>query len=626
MVTEKIASFARIISPKPREEKKVKPAKDGDRAVAAAYNSSYAYSSAAAVSRGWQRQVAHYYGDVYDPRNHTAHGVGELRFGVGWLSQQVARLGWHVEIDGVRIKAEQAKEYVGLVCDRQSTEQVSANLALFGELAYAAYPATKLPVIDGAVPVDPALVTPGGPIYAGSGDTRWRVVSVVDDDRDALLTQASLYVIGLKPSPIDPLLPDAPVAGVLDALAEIEQLSALSKAQTRNRLQTVGILGVASELSISAADMPHNAPDSMVATDTDDFAQMLQDAISKQVENPEETGAIPILIRAPAEMLESGGWASWLQMSHSYDEVLAQRLDKAIQRLAWGLPMPTEVLLGMSASNRAVAFQIEEAGYKEHVEPFALATGQVYASALQRVLDLPETSVVKFIPDPTELLARQHSVEDAITAWNLGLVSAKWVRSVLGIDEEHAPTAEDLALLLAVQGNSGEQPTGATGGQRPGEPHTKDGSGQTPIDGEPTEGAVPSTEPVAAAMAAALAAAIQMSVIRAREKVGAKVRTAVRSDDYVTGMINGVTNTEVAVALGEQVVDAAIDVEGTIFEAVEGLCQWWLEYLEREDRAASTSAEVLQSRTVALVLERLYLPGYLTPIPAEVIDEVLSLT
>lgn len=616
MVTEKIASFARIISPRPREEKKIKPAKNNDQAVAAAYNSSYSYSSAAAVSRGWQRQVAHYYGDVYDPRNKTAHGVGELRFGVGWLSQQVARLGWHVEIDGKRIKADQAKEYVALVCDRQATEQVSANLALFGELAYAAYPATNLPVIDGAVPVDPALTTPGGPIYAGSGDMRWRVVSVVDDDRDALLTQASLYVIGLKPSPIDPLLPDAPVAGVLDALAEIEQLSALSKAQTRNRLQTVGLLGVASELSISS-DMPHNAPDTMVATDTDDFAQMLQDAISKQVENPEETGAIPILIRAPAEMLESGGWASWLQMSHSYDEVLANRLDAAIRRLAWGLPMPTEVLLGMSASNRAVAFQIEEAGYKEHVEPFALATGQVYASALSRVLDLPETSVVQFIPDPTELLARQHSVEDAITAWNLGLVSAKWVRSVLGIDEEHAPTPEDLALLLAVQGNSSEQPTGATGGQRPGEPHTKDGSPLTPIDGEPTAGAQPSTEPVAAA----LTAAIQMAVFRAREKVGAKVRTAVRSDEFVTNTINGVSNPEVAVALGEQVVSAAIDVELTVSEAIDGLTAWWGEF---ED-ASDASQQLLHSRVVDLTTERLYLPGSLFPIPAEIVVEVLSL-
>lgn len=619
MVTEKMASFARMIGPKAKSPE-VKPAKGKKaEAVAAAYNSSYAYTSSAAVSRAWQHRVAHFYGDVYDQRTTIAHGVGELRYGVGWLSQQVARLGWKVEIDGQVVDSKQSEEYVNLVCDRQSTEQVSANLALFGELAYAAYPAASLPVIDGAAPVDPALTTPSGPIYAGNGDMRWRVVSVVDDDRSALLEQAAVYVIGIKPSPIDPLLPDAPVAGVLDALNEIEQLSALSKAQTRNRLQTVGLLGVASELSISNSDLPNNAPDSAVGTDTDDFAQMLQDAISKQVEDPELTGAIPILIRAPAEMLESGGWASWLQMSHSYDEVLAARLDKAIQRLAWGLPMPTEVLMGMSASNRAVAFQIEEAGYKEHVEPFALATGQVYASALSRVLDLPETSVVRFIPDPTALLARQHSVEDAITAWNLGLVSSKWVRSVLGIDEEHAPTPEDLALLLAVQGNSTEQPTGATGGQRPGEPHTKDGSGQTPIDGEPTEGAAPSTEPVAAA----LAAAIQMSVIRAREKVGAKVRTAVRSDEFVTNAINQTRNDEVAVALGPEVVSAAIPVIDTIEDATVGVRDWWSGY--RDASCDDESSLALHKHVVALAAERLYLPGATCVIPAEIIAEVLEL-
>lgn len=617
MVTEKIASFARVI--KPERKKEIKPAKDDDRAVAASYNSAYNYSSASAVSRGWQRQVAHYYGDIYDIRSHAAHGVGELRFGVTWLAQQVARLGWSIEIDGKIVDSVQAEEYVNLVCDRQSTEQVAANLALFGELAYASYPAANLPVIDGAVPVDPALTSPNGPIYAGNGDVRWRVVSVVDDNREELLGLASTYVIGLKPSPLDPILPDAPVAGVLDALAEIEQLSALSKAQTRSRLQTVGILGVASELSVSSSDMPHNAPDSAVGQDTDDFAEMLKDAISRQMEDPELTSAIPILLRAPAEMLADGGWASWLQMSHSYDEVLSQRLDKAIQRLAWGLPMPSEVLMGMSASNRAVAFQIEEAGYKEHVEPFALSTGQVYASALGSLLDLPETSVVKFIPDPTALLARQHSVEDAITAWNLGLVSAAWVRSVLGIEEEHKPTEEDLALLLAIQGNTTEQPTGATGGQRPGEPHTKDGSGQTPIDGEPTAGAQPSTEPVAAA----LTAAIQMAVFRAREKVGAKARTAVRSDAFATNTINGVTNPEVAVTLGEDVVRSAIDVEDAVAESMVGLAHWWSEY--REQEPDDQSSERLHTLVTGRTVRHMFKPSSITLHYGDIVDEVLSL-
>lgn len=614
MVTEG-NSFARLIVRKPPETKppKDEAKKDG---VAAAYNSAYTYATAGAVSRGWQRQVAHYYGDVYDVRTTIAHGVGELRFGVTWMAQQVARLGWNVEIDGEVLPSEISEEYVNLVSDRQSTEQVAANLALFGELAYAAYPASRLPIIDGAVPVDPALTGPSGPVYAGNGDMRWRLVSVVDDDRAELLAQAAVYVIGIKPSPIDPLLPDAPVAGVLDALSEIEQLSALSKAQTRSRLQTVGLLGVASELSISSGDTPHSAPDSAVAQDTDDFAEMLKEAISKPME---EAYATPILIRAPAEMLADGGWASWLQMSHAYDELLANRLDKAIQRLAWGLPMPAEVLTGMSASNRAVAFQIEEAGYKEHVEPFALSVGQVYASALSRVLDLPETSVVKFIPDPTALLARQHSVEDAITAWNMGLVSSKWVRSVLGIPEEFAPTEEDLRLLLAINGGSGDQPTAATGGQRPGEPHTKDGSGQTPIDGEPTEGAAPSTEPVAAA----LHAAIQMGVYRAREKVGAKVRTAVRSDEFVTNSIAGVTNSEVAVAVGEQGVNAAIDVEQTVAEALAGLAQWWDEY---QELSQSESAEMLHSLVCEMVVERLFLPGSVHAVPQKILDEVLSLT
>jgi hypothetical protein len=119
-------SFARLIVRKPPETKppKDEAKKDG---VAAAYNSAYTYATAGAVSRGWQRQVAHYYGDVYDVRTTIAHGVGELRFGVTWMAQQVARLGWNVEIDGEVLPSEISEEYVNLVSDRQSTEQVAAN-------------------------------------------------------------------------------------------------------------------------------------------------------------------------------------------------------------------------------------------------------------------------------------------------------------------------------------------------------------------------------------------------------------------------------------------------------------------------------------------------------------------
>lgn len=602
---ERVRAFGKAIVTKPSKQD----------AVAAAYKTSGAGSNSGA--RYWQLRLSHFYGDPAKPGD---TGVGEVRFAVGWISHQVGRLGWRVMIDGEALDTATSDAYVRLVSDRAATQQIAANLAMFGELCFAAYPAGGLPVITGnsswgettATTTDISIV---GPVYAGDGDLRWRVVSVVDSDRHELLDKALTHVTGLVPHPADPTMPDSVMSGVLSVLEEIEQLTLLTRAQNRSRLSQIGILGVASELSISS-DASHNAPDDATGVGTDDFAEMLQEAVSAPMQDPENTGATPILLRVPTEMLASGGWARWLQMSHTYDELLAQRLKFAIQRLAYGLPVPPEILLGMASANRAVAFQVEEASYREHIEPFAAAVGAVYGAALAHMLDLPDDSTVEFVPDPTALLARQHSVEDAFAAWEKGLVSAKWVRSVLGIPEEEASTEDDLRRLAAT---SGAQPPRD-------DRSAPDGSSEVPIDGEPTEGARPSREPVAASLSdeppvvLALRTAIQMAVVRAREKVGAKIRTAVRDDADLTAQIHGTMNCDVAAALGQPIVTAHIEEGTTVLEAMDGLGKWWTDYVGEP----GGSVGVLEELAASLALDRLYLPGSAPIVPDDLIAEVLA--
>lgn len=394
------------------------------------------------LSLPWQVQSWRFYGA---PDGTIAAGlrlnqgaIGEVRFVMGWVAQQIGRVAWNVKIGDKQLDQKEAAELMKQVANVESTIIIATNLIVAGELHYVAIPLDELEALTG----NPHWDTIAGPALPGKDEARWLAISVIEKQRDEILKGAKLNLRAIWPHPARQTVPDPPLRSVLDILAEIEQLQDLAFSQNRSRIAQMGILTVANEFDM--------------AVPGGDFGSALEQAITAPIADPRRSSASPILLRGPFELmtgsLSNGArGVQWTKPAQEFDERLDDKMRFLIQRLAWGFPVAPEILLGMTATNRAVAFQIEESTYRSHVEPIANLVGRVYAGAL-RLIMVDEKAHIEVTPDATELLARRHSVADAKDAYDRGLTSGVWVRRVLGISEEDKATDEDIERILLLKG------------------------------------------------------------------------------------------------------------------------------------------------------------------------------
>jgi hypothetical protein len=253
-----------------------------------------------------------------------------------------------------------------------------------------------------------------------------------------------------------------------------------------------------------------------------------------------------------------------------FDDRLDDKMRFLIQRLAWGFPIAPEILLGMTATNRAVAFQVEESTYRSHLEPIAKLVGRIYARALKMILTEEfDNKRVEVLPDATELLARRHSVADAKDMYDRGLVRGQFVRRVAGVAEEDAATQEDLDRIVLLR--KGSNPGGAR------ELDPSEVAGNEPVRASATFQSNGVTE--------ALRAAISMTSRTAVSRIGAAARTRMGRSNGVEPPLevdpDQVSNSRLPSMLGvDRLASLGIDLEATIHPATGQLLDWWSGYEE----------------------------------------------
>jgi hypothetical protein len=513
-------------------------------------------SASADQVRAWQ-----FYGLPFIPGSSTSKKsthtdvIGEVRYAVGWIADQMSRMDWQILVNGDEEWTLTLPDKKGTVSSKEdlteasatvldvigwnenSVRQITTNLFVAGQGDYIAYKDDK-------------------------GATRWKVVSVVARNRGEELKKALLTVPMLWPHPADDSYPDAPLFGVLPVLEDLTWLAKLSSSQSANRIGMRGILAAATGLDSAGPK--------------GNFWEDLKDSIKKKMEDP--TDSAPLFLRGDQTLVEPSGSGlkglGWLIPDFPYDDKIAAKIEKAIQRLAYGLPLPPEILTGMQAQSRATAFQVEESSYRAHIEPPATLVAHVAEQALALVF--PEGTMIEVRPDPSELLARRHSVQDVKDALLTGAVSFKYFREVLGIPETEAATAADILLLLQILGRQAEAAP---------ETDPANVAADEPVNaavGEPEDD--PLSDPELQAMSNMLQAldeallmelggATQQAVDRARERVGAKART---NPDLRRNVDKEVPNSEVAAAIGVQALtDAGIPVSDIIDKSLEPLTKWW---------------------------------------------------
>jgi len=550
--------------------------------------------------------------------------VGEVRYIVGWMSDQLSRLQWNVVIGGstqwkvklpngetvdssqdLRGASDKVLSLIGW--GKDSVRQIGTNLFVAGKGDYVA---TKKPNKSKAKDKQDEYV--------------WTVVSVVRRDRKAVLTKASHRVPILWPHPADPEMPDAPLFGVLSVLDDLLWLSKLSRWQSASRVGMRGFLGAADGLSMANGG---------------DFWNELKKGFSEPMRDP--TDLSPFVIRGAESLVEPvvGGMRgfSWVIPEFPYDERLDARINKNIQRLAYGLPIPPEILTGLQIQSRATAFQVEENSYRAHIEPPAQLVANVAVEALSLLLPDLEIAVE---PDPTELLARRHSIEDVKYALEHGATSYKFFRQILDIPETEAATEDDLALLAAVKSGlrspagrdpaniAAQEPITASVGGPQGEGLTSEELSDLSQD----------LYELDQALLLELGGATQQAVDRARDRVGARARTYTQLRNAID---KEVPNSEVAVELTVKTLEeAGIPVETIVQNALEPLTSWWghrihdarqqlarildIEVMQELDESfLKGSVDTLRDLTVAHVMNTLEAPASL-PLPTDDRRQVMA--
>jgi hypothetical protein len=218
------------------------------------------------------------------------------------------------------------------------------------------------------------------------------------------------------PHPAEFDLADSPTRSVLPILREIEQLTKLTFSQIDSRLISAGLL-----LLPDGTDFPHQA-------DKDGGVQGLMDMILEVAKAQLKgagtaAGLVPILATIPAD---AGKAVQHVKFDTPLTSELKDKLDHAIRRLALGLDMNPEDLLGMGSANHWSGWQIEESSIKLFVEPAlgrlcdALNVGYLQP-ALQSIHEDPEDFTLWY--DTSPLTTRPNRFEDAFKLWSEGKLS-----------------------------------------------------------------------------------------------------------------------------------------------------------------------------------------------------------
>lgn len=487
-------------------------------------------------------------------RKTVACAVGEVRYVVGWMADQMSRMDWEITIDDDPAWSLEVPGGDTIVSNPEADSDDAehprnASAALLKRVGWGSSVVRQ---------VTTNLFVAGECDYCVKADDdkgdQWTVVSVIHPNRAQLLANAQHAIRALWPHPADPDAPDAPLFGVLDILEELVWLSLVSRGQSRNRAAMRGIIVTADNVEFANGS---------------NFWDAWNEALQAEIKDPGASG--PISLRAAESLMNTTrGPVDWIVPEMPYDQRIDDRIAAAIKRLAYGLPIPPELLLGLQAPSRATAEFFDADRYRSHIEPIAKLIADVACDALRFILS--DGTEVKVTPDPTEMLAKRSSVEDAKDAFDRGAIGFAYLREVLGIPEDAELTEDDLSLLIRLgQLGAGpvltqpgsEGPATASIGSREDDPMTR-----PELDQLADELAL-----IDNTLLAELGGLTQQATERARERVGAKARTR---GDLRAKIPKNIPNDQVVAYLGDGVLEGAgVPVRDIVEQSLAGLEAWW---------------------------------------------------
>lgn len=321
------------------------------------------------------------------------------------------------------------------------------------------------------------LTIPGESYLIGlddvEGNRRWLVcssdelvksgskISVRLPESDALLPldPVNSAVIRLwRPHPRRAWWADSPVRALLNVLGQLAGLDSHVVATAESRLSGAGILLVAESATAITpkATPPEVGPPAVAskANPADGFMIDLVDTIMTAISDRDSAAAVtPIVMRVPDGVVKDG--LKHLSFATPFDGHLSELREAAIGRIAIGLDMPVEVILGKSQANHWSAWQISDESIVLHIEPLlglicdALTTQYLHPALQTLGITDPDRYVIWY--DTSELTLRPNRAPEAFQAYELGAIGEAALLREIGFATEDAPDDTERTRILATR-------------------------------------------------------------------------------------------------------------------------------------------------------------------------------
>lgn len=378
------------------------------------------------------------------------------------------------------------------------------------------------------------------------------------------------------PHPRFSWMADAPMRGVLDICKELLVLTQAVNAMAVSHAARAGIFTVPEELDFPT---PEGGMDD--DPDMDPFEQVLNMALMAAIADPSSSAALaPIVLRGKAEFLHPD-FLRHISISDEREKYPEENLrTECIRRLALGLDMPPEELLGKADVNMWTSFEITEDSWR-HIEPiawgFADSLSAVYLRPTARKESIEGWENICVGIDPSAAVVKPDKGTSANEVYDRGGLAAEFLLSAHDFSEDQRPSDEEFQTWLAVKLNDASLLPEKWQPQTVRVPASSEGDtavtttppGEAEQSGA-SKGEMPDTKPESpgdiqdASQTASLdrmLGAAEMAVVRCREKAGAKAKAAAQGCAPCKTKLDGVNTDSVVATLGPETCgDLGLDV------------------------------------------------------------------
>jgi len=251
--------------------------------------------------------------------------------------------------------------------------------------------------------------------------------------------------------------PDAPMRRLLGVCDELLLLTQLVQGIARSRIAMTGrILAIADEFSLDSASPGPTEDAGDGAARDDPFIEDLMVAATAAMTDPTSAAAaLPLIIRGRHDLLRDGIIS--IDLDRKIDEMTLALRREAIERIANGVNLPREVVLGIGATNHWNAEEIRNQAWKVHLEPRAMTIAAAITEAFYRPQLLAEGVDPEIVRrcvvgyDPTWFVGTPDLAESANEALDRFAISWEAYRRATGWDPDDAPDEDEVKLRLWIE-------------------------------------------------------------------------------------------------------------------------------------------------------------------------------